>query len=279
MATPTSGARRKQSHFGIWMSIPRLRDTSTVPRRGNSWVHRVRQALSLLRGDRTRIKPFRCPLCGPSLLVQLDKNEISIRCGRCGATPIAMSIASVLSAQIPNLGAAAVYELSARGPLHRFLQREAASLVSSQYVEGEVPGSDVGGVRVEDVQCLTFPSSSFDVCTSTEVFEHVPNDRQAFTEILRVLRPGGVLLFTVPITLNANTRERATIVDGALVHLLPPEYHRDPAAGHSPVLAFRDYGVDIVARLNEAGFSQAEIMTPAGMSWFGYGRPVILARK
>jgi len=247
--------------------------------RASAWAHHVRQALRLLRARRTRIKPFRCPLCGPSLLVQLDKHELAIRCARCGATPIAMSIASVLGAQIPNLGAAAVHELSARGPLHRFLQRKAASLVSSQYVEGEVPGSDVGGVRVEDVQRLTFPSSSFDVCTSTEVFEHVPNDRQAFAEILRVLRPRGVLLFTVPITLNANTRERAAIVDGTLVHLLPPEYHRDPAGGQSPVLAFRDYGVDIVVRLNEAGFSKAEMIYPAGMSWFGCRRPVILARK
>jgi SAM-dependent methyltransferase len=190
-----------------------------------------------------------------------------------------MSIASVLRSHVPGLHAAAVYELSARGPLHRFLRHQAASLVSSQYIAGEAPGSEVGGVRVEDVQCLTFPSASFDVCTSTEVFEHVPNDRRAFTEMLRVLRPGGVLLFTVPLALDANTLERAAIVDGALVHLLPPEYHRDPAAGQSKILAFRDYGVDIVKRLDEAGFSQAGIVKPAGASWFGFQRPVVLARK
>ena len=239
----------------------------------------MRRAFALLRVQRMRVKPFRCPLCGPSLLIQLDTNEIAIRCARCGATPIAMSIASVLRSHVPGLHAAAVYELSARGPLHRFLRHQAASLVSSQYIAGEAPGSEVGGVRVEDVQCLTFPSASFDVCTSTEVFEHVPNDRRAFTEMLRVLRPGGVLLFTVPLALDANTLERAAIVDGALVHLLPPEYHRDPAAGQSKILAFRDYGVDIVKRLDEAGFSQAGIVKPAGASWFGFQRPVVLARK
>ena len=242
-------------------------------------THRVRQALRLLRVHRLKIKPFRCPLCGPSILVQLDRSEIAIRCGRCGATPIAMSIASVLRNEIPDLGTAAVYELSARGPLHGFLQRTAASLVSSQYVAGEVPGSEVSGVRVEDVQRLTFPASCFDVCTSTEVFEHVPDDRRAFAEIHRVLRPGGVLLFTVPLMLDANTRERAAIVDGTLVHFLAPEYHRDPADGHGPVLAFRDYGVDIVGRLQEAGFSQARIVNPAGVTWFGYRRPVIWAGK
>jgi SAM-dependent methyltransferase len=245
----------------------------------NDWGRRVRQAIGLLRARRMRIKPFRCPLCGPSLLVQLDTHEIAVRCGRCGATPIAMSIASVIRAQIPNLGTAAVYELSARGPFHRFLQREAASLACSQYAEGVVRGSEVGGVRVEDVQRLTFAASTFDVCTSTEVFEHVPDDHRAFTEMLRVLRPGGVLIFTVPIALDAKTCERAAIVDGALVHRMPPEYHVDPAAGHDPVLAFRDYGGDIVSRLTEAGFAQAEIVNPEGIRWFGFRRPVIVARK
>jgi SAM-dependent methyltransferase len=245
----------------------------------NDWGRRVRQALALVRARRTRIKPFHCPLCGPSLLVKLDTHEIAVRCARCGATPIAMSIASVIRARIAGLGTAAVYELSARGPLHRFLQREAASLSCSQYAEGAVPGSEIGGVRVEDVQGLTFAASSFDVCTSTEVFEHVPDDRRAFAEMLRVLRPGGVLVFTVPIDLDAKTRERAAIVDGTLVHRLPPEYHVDPAAGHNRVLAFRDYGGDIVSRLTEAGFAQAEVVNPDNVRWFGFRRPVIIARK
>jgi len=256
-----------------------LPDVSTVPVTADDWTARVRRAIRLLRIRDFRIKPFRCPLCGPSVLVRLDRSEIGVRCGRCGATAIAMSIAAVLADRVSNLGAADVYELSARGPLHRFLQRRTASLTASQYVEGVAPGTEIDGVRVEDVQRLTFPSSSFDICTSTEVFEHVPDDRRAFAEIVRVLRGGGMLLFTVPLALDSSTRERAAIVDGELVHHLPPEYHRDPAAAHRPILAFRDYGADIVDRLTGAGFSQAEVVNPDGMSWFGLRRPVILARK
>ena len=197
---------------------------------------------------------------------------------RCSATPIAMSLATALLRLVPDLGSAAVYELSARGPLFNFLRRHSRSMAGSQYVEGAAAGSNVDGVRVEDVQCLTFASESFDVCTSTEVFEHVADDRRAFREILRVLKPGGSFLFTVPLDLTANTRERAALVDGKLVHLLPPEYHRDPASMQSPVLAFRDYGVDIVDRLFEAGFAHAEIIRTAA-TWFGYGRPVVFGRK
>jgi SAM-dependent methyltransferase len=248
------------------------------PQRLDAW-RRLRAAWTVLDVRSARAKPFRCPLCGPSVLLRLADDELAVRCLKCGATPIAMSVASVLQARFPALATATVYELSARGSLHRFLRRRSKSLVCSQYVEGASPGSEVAGVRVEDVQRLTFASCSFDVCSSTEVFEHVPDDRQAFREALRVLKPGGMLVFSVPIDLDANTFERARLVDGELVHLAPPEHHRDPASTHAPVLAYRNYGIDIVARLNEAGFSEAEIALPSEAPWFGCRRPVIVALK
>lgn len=245
----------------------------------DSGLGRLRHGLAVLRIHQARAKPFRCPLCGPSILVRLDSGELAVRCLRCGATPIAMSIASALMEQVPDLRTKRVYELSARGPFHRFLQRAAREVVTSHYVEGAPAGSVVGGARVEDVQHLTFSNDSFDVCTATEVFEHVPDDRLAFAEVLRVLRPGGVFLFTVPLDVDSFTRERARIVGGSILHLAPPEYHRDPASQSSPVLSFRDYGHDITARLCGAGFAEGTIVRPRGGPWFGHRRPVVLGRK
>ena len=136
------------------------------PQRLDAW-RRLRAAWTVLDVRSARAKPFRCPLCGPSVLLRLADDELAVRCLKCGATPIAMSVASVLQARFPALATATVYELSARGPLHRFLRRRSKSLVCSQYVEGASPGSEVAGVRVEDVQRLTFASCSFDVCSST----------------------------------------------------------------------------------------------------------------
>lgn len=241
--------------------------------------------LRLVRGARmlnlcaAGARPFRCPLCGPSVLARLDAGEMAVRCLRCGATPVAMSLASVLREHVPDLRDAAVYELSARGSFHDFLRRTCRSLVVSQYVNGASRGSTVDGVRVEDVQHLTFPDASFDLCTSTEVFEHVPDDRGAFGEVLRVLKPGGRTLFTVPIDPGAATRERAAFVDGQLVHFVPPEYHHDPAAGLEPVLSFRDYGHDILQRMRDAGFARAAIVRAQDAPWFGYERPVIAGWK
>jgi len=191
-----------------------------------------------------------------------------------------MSIASVLRDFVPDLSDKAVYELSARGPLHRFFLRNAMSVTSSEYFE-EVPLGDYkNGVLCQDVQRLTFEGNSFDICTSTEVFEHVPDDRRAFREILRVLRRNGLLLFTVPLSDAAVTVERAELTEGAnVVHLLPPEYHTDPVRGGNRILAFRNYGTDIVQRLKDQGFERAGITHPKDPIAWGYARPIVYAFK
>lgn len=45
---------------------------------------------------------------------------------------------------------------------------------------------------------LPFPDDSFDVILSHEVIEHVQDDRQAVSEIVRTLRPGGRLILFCP---------------------------------------------------------------------------------
>ena len=46
--------------------------------------------------------------------------------------------------------------------------------------------------KVEDAMKLTFKDNSFDVVICTHVYEHVPNPKKLFSEIYRVLKPGGV---------------------------------------------------------------------------------------
>jgi len=49
-----------------------------------------------------------------------------------------------------------------------------------------------------DGASLPFQDSSFDICLAFDVLEHIRNDRQAVSEIRRVLKPGGSALITVP---------------------------------------------------------------------------------
>jgi SAM-dependent methyltransferase len=244
---------------------------------------RIRRAMGMLEGVRWRsiaLRVFACPLCSTRrVAVKLADDEMFVRCLGCRGSAVSMSLAAVLRSAVPDLGDRSVYELSARGPFHAFLKRRAADLTSSEYFDQVPAGAFVDGVQCQDVQRLTYADDSFDVCTSTEVFEHVPDDRRGFSEVRRVLKPGGMLLFTVPLSGNDQTVERARLTPGgAIEHLLPPELHGDPQRA-APVLAFRTYGRDIIDRLTGAGFARATIVRPADAIPWGYARSVVVAHR
>jgi SAM-dependent methyltransferase len=178
---------------------------------------------------------------------------------------------------MPDISSSTVYELSSRGPLFRFLQDQAGKLVFSEYFDDVPAGSEKDGIPCQDVQDLTFPDQSFDLCTSTDVFEHVSDDGKAFEEIHRVLRPGGLLVFTVPLQYGENTVERAVLAPEGVRHILPAEYHDDHLRGLGRVLCYRNYGQDITQKLLNRGFATAEITCPDETRWWGYGRPVVVA--
>lgn len=94
-----------------------------------------------------------------------------------------------------------------------------------------------------------------------------------------MLRPGGRVAFTVPLADAATTVERAVIENGAVRHLLPPEYHGDALRGMGRVLCFRDYGADIVERLRECGFATAGVEQVDVVPWREFTQPVVVATK
>ena len=89
------------------------------------------------------------------------------------------------------------------------------------------------------------PTSSavFDAVICIHVLEHVENDRQALTEIFRVLKPGGWAIITVPILPDEPTREDPSVTSAEARQKLFGE------KGH-----VRFYGMDIRDRLEAAGF-------------------------
>ncbi len=57
---------------------------------------------------------------------------------------------------------------------------------------------DGNPVVVGDLQRLDLPDAAFDAVVCAEVLEHLDDDAAALGELHRVLRPGGLLLVTVP---------------------------------------------------------------------------------
>jgi SAM-dependent methyltransferase len=240
---------------------------------------KISSALRMLSLSNLAVKVTPCPMCGPSLLVKLRNHATGVRCARCGASAIHMSIAQTLHGLVADLCSKDVYEMSSRGAFFEHLQGRCKSLTFSEFYDDVEAGAYRGGVQCQDVQHLTYDSESFDLCTSTEVFEHVPDDFRGFRELSRVLRPGGLALLTVPITEMATTIERARISGGMVEHLLEPIFHGDRIRGQGGVLCFRDYAPDIVNRLLANGFADARIINPEDANWWGLGCGVILAKK
>jgi SAM-dependent methyltransferase len=241
-------------------------------------IYRFRYALSIVRPGALALGRFSCPLCASGWLLRLARDPIGVRCLGCGASAITLSMVSVLAAERPGFRGERVYELSSRGPLFVYLRREVADLSFSEFFDDIAPGDFRDGVQCQDIQRLTHPDASFDLVTSTEVFEHVADDRRGFAEIRRVLRPGGAFVFTVPIEDADRTEERAVLSEGKVKQLLPPAYHDDRIRGRNAVLVFRDYGRDIVERLRQAGFSAARIEARFERAFLGSGYGVVVAR-
>jgi len=245
----------------------------------NIGFNKINKAIDILDYRFLKFKISKCPLHGNSVFVRLNKTMLGVRCVLCGAAPIATSIANVLIRYEPDYKKKKIYELSARGAFFEFLNNNVENIVFSEYMDDVSPGDSKNGVLCQDVQHLTFDDAEFDICTSTEVFEHVPDDIKGLKEIFRVLNDDGVFIFTVPLYDVEKTVDRAIFEEGKIVHLLEPEYHDDSIRGVGKVLVFRDYGHDIVEKLQTIGFAGIDIVEEFDCAGFGYRKSVIVARK
>jgi glycosyltransferase involved in cell wall biosynthesis/ADP-heptose:LPS heptosyltransferase len=91
-----------------------------------------------------------------------------------------------------------------------------------------------GGENSLDLEAIERDDASYDYLVCNHVLEHVANDRLAFSELLRVLRPDGILQLSVP---NPIMREKTTEWGFA----------DDERHGH-----YREYGRDLLDRFRDA---------------------------
>ena len=73
-------------------------------------------------------------------------------------------------------------------------------LRKAQALAALTAAEDSGGrlVAKADVTRLPFKDESFDVVVCSEVLEHIPENRKAVAELLRVLKPGKDMVVSVP---------------------------------------------------------------------------------
>ena len=94
-----------------------------------------------------------------------------------------------------------------------------------------------------DVTEMNIPDNQYDVLICNHVLEHVDNVDKAFSEIKRVLKPGGWAILMVPINPDVDTFEDPSVTD--------PEERKRLFGQYDHV---RQFGRDYADVLSKAGF-------------------------
>jgi SAM-dependent methyltransferase len=210
-----------------------------------------------------RLRRGRCPLCGSLRFLQLADTPFMTRCLGCRTNLTNLSPLRVIENRFGGqLASMRTYELSSYGAIFEYLSARSGEFFFSEYLPNEPFGQVIDGVRNEDVQRLTFPDAFFDLLTSNQVLEHIPDDLAGFRECCRVLKTGGAMIATIPVYDLPSTEHLAELDEDGKIHWLgTPEYHDSRAGGplSAPVF-WRHSTRDVAGRLVQAGFSHAELV-------------------
>ncbi|MGK8235136.1 class I SAM-dependent methyltransferase [Roseovarius sp. MS2] len=203
---------------------------------------------TMLRGDQRSVREsYACSNCRFTLRWRDQAGVIVDEFGRGQAISLDQLVERGLLNDI------SIYEPALRGPFVARL-KGLQNYVRS-YFRPDEPLGDVSsdGVRNEDLTRLTFQDNSFDLIITSDVMEHLPDIEKAFAETLRVLRPGGLHVFSIPndYPLPDRTETRARLEQGTLVHFKPERYHN--AGDGTKCLVFTDYGSDLSEIIRSLG--------------------------
>jgi len=198
------------------------------------------------RRHRSLREGFACPHCGATLRY---RGQAEVLVGLIGLGP------ETCLQDFEETGALAslrIYEPGVSGPFRK-LFAQSDEYVTSFFWDDVPPGTLRRGVPCQNLEQLTFDDDHFDIVITSDIMEHVRRPWRAFQEIQRVLKPGGVHVFSIPMQSPA-PQESVMRVDTSGsqdVHIAEPHYHGDGKGGKS--LVYIDYGWDLLPRLLQSG--------------------------
>ena len=228
-----------------------------------------------------------CNICGAQTLFFYTDPALyreSLTCGECLTTSRYRSIArGILRAvkELTGISADSLAELSAIKPDVRlrvydtqpsfYVPTNAYPIpdllaicswidVQLSLYQPEKPFGKVLGPNLtnQNLEALTFPDNSFDIVITSDVMEHIRLDDLAHKEIHRILKPGGIYLFTVPhFRHQFQTYYRVAVTDPSDpskdIYLTEKEYHGNVNSPGEGALSYRSYGTDLDKTLNALG--------------------------
>lgn len=179
-----------------------------------------------------------CPCCGykgyfASTTWGVHKD---FRCPNCSSRPRDRQIALYFHANAIDLRGKRILHFAPEWPLFRQLKNEPG------YVGGDIIKRRNANAIV-DITDIRFPDEHFDLLICNHVLEHVPDDRKALKETFRVLKQGGLGIFSVPMSKAQESWEPPAGMPQSEVERICGWDHK------------RFYGQDFDQRLMAAGFT------------------------
>lgn len=170
-------------------------------------------------------------------------------CRVCGANMrsqvLARAIASFLGRTEPL-----IQVINALRPPHRVLEINDAGTLGP--ILTCMPNHLLATYPEVDMMALPYETGSFDLVVHSDTLEHVPDPIAALAECLRVLKPGGACVFTVPMVVDRMSRDRAG---------LSKSYHGAYDNAPEDYVVQTEFGADAWTYASRAGFSRVTMDT------------------
>jgi SAM-dependent methyltransferase len=182
-----------------------------------------------------------CTVCGFKGYFLSAGSRQEARCPNCASKERDRIIALHLRRAALNMDGKSVLHFSAERPF--FKQWKS----NPNYVAGDIKRSAVANAVV-DITALQYPDNHFDVIICNHVLEHVDADQRGMAECFRVMKPGGVGIFSVPMSTDEATWNP------------PPGTPPEEIARICGRTHVRLYGLDFPKQLASHGFTAEEIV-------------------
>ncbi|HEY4265002.1 MAG TPA: class I SAM-dependent methyltransferase [Micropepsaceae bacterium] len=219
-----------------------------------------------LSGSKGASFPRQCNVCGyrGRFRAAGKPRRIDARCPRCGSAERYRLLALWLDRHGAGLAQAKVLHFAPEAGVTAMLKTRVGHYESADIAPGRAD-------RVLNIEAIAAPGASYDCVVCSHVLEHV-DDAKALLEIMRVLKPGGVVLIMLPVIEGwAKTYENPAVQS--------PE---DRKRHYGQADHVRYYGADVRTRIRGAGFALKEF-TAEGPDVLTYalqrGEKVFIATK
>ena len=186
-----------------------------------------------------------CPICEAPVLFVAEQAWLRdyYLCSVCHSIPRQLALVYLLNMLRPDWKSANIHESS---PSILFFKNHCPNYSFSHFLYDLKPGAVRDGIRCENLEQLTFMDETFDIFITQDVLEHVFTPDQALAEISRVLRFGGMHIFTTPRHKDLLlSRQRARVENDHVIHMLEAIYHGNPISSKGSLVTW-DYGLDFV---------------------------------